>query len=109
MTTAEYISRAKQVKQIEKARKRLQELRNQLLERATHGVWHDGEAYEWARLNHAHRMMVMLLAGMDGDLDVLAARAWREFTPPERQAIKTEIRMVKRTFSRTAALCTRMS
>lgn len=55
---------------------------------------------EWAHIGHEHRMMVMMLAGISGDLDALASRTWREFTPAERAA--------KRTFSSVAALCSRI-
>lgn len=89
-------------------RERLKAQRDALLSRASFGVWFDGESREWAHIGHEHRMMVMLLAGIGGDLDALATRAWREFTPPERAAIKTEMRAAKRTFSSVAALCSRM-
>lgn len=89
-------------------RERLKTQRDALLGKASAGVWFDGESREWSGISHEHRMMVMLLAGIGGDLDALATRAWREFTPPERAAIKTEMRAAKRTFSSVAALCSRM-
>lgn len=89
-------------------RERLKAQRDALLGKASFGVWFDGESREWAHISHEHRMMVMLLAGISGDLDALATRAWREFTPAERAAVKTEMRAAKRAFSSVAALCSRM-
>lgn len=94
------------VKKAELARQAL--LRDEFVRKATGGVWTDGESREWARVEKEQRMVLMLLAGIDGDLQVLATRAWREFTPPERQAIKGEIRIAKRVFSGLAALTSRM-
>ena len=93
---------------VPEARERLRTLRDGLLQKASGGVWMDGESREWARISHEHRMMVMMLAGISGDLDALAARAWREFTPAERAAVKGEMRAAKRTFSAVAALCSRL-
>lgn len=89
-------------------RERLKDQRDGLLRKASLGMWFDGESREWARIGHEHRMMVMMLAGISGDLDVLASRAWREFTPAERDAVKSEMRAAKRTFSAVAALCSRI-
>lgn len=89
-------------------RERLRTQRNELLVKASHGVWFDGESREWAGIGHEHRMMVMMLAGISGDLDALASRAWREFAPAERDAVKSEMRAAKRTFSAVAALCSRL-
>ncbi|MEZ2739128.1 hypothetical protein [Comamonas jiangduensis] len=93
---------------VPEAREHLRTLRDGLLQKASGGVWMDGESREWARVSHEHRMMVMMLAGISGDLDALAARAWREFTPAERAAVKGEMRAAKRTFSAVAALCSRL-
>lgn len=89
-------------------RERLKDQRDVLVRKASFGVWFDGESREWARVGHEHRMMVMMLAGIGGDLDTLASRAWREFTPAERDAVKSEMRAAKRTFSSVAALCSRI-
>lgn len=89
-------------------RQRLKAQRDALLQKASMGAWFDGESREWARISHEHRVMIMMLAGIDGDLEVLATRAWREFTPAERDAVKAEMRLAKRTFSSVAALCSRI-
>lgn len=89
-------------------RLRLKDQRDALLKKASFGLWSDGESREWARISHEQRIMLMMLAGISGDLGELASRAWREFTPAERDAVKTEIRTAKRTFTGVAALCSRI-
>lgn len=93
---------------VDEIRERLKAQRDALLQKASMGAWFDGESREWARISHEHRVMIMMLAGIDGDLQVLASRAWREFTPAERDAVKSEMRLAKRTFSNVAALCSRI-
>lgn len=93
---------------VAEVRERLKLQRDELLRKASAGVWFDGESREWARVSHEHRVMVMMLAGIDGDLETLAHRAWREFTPAERDAVKSQMRLAKRTFSAVAALCSRI-
>ena len=93
---------------VQEVRERLKVQRDELLRKASMGTWFDGESREWARISHEHRVMIMMLAGIDGDLQVLASRAWREFTPAERDAVKSEMRLAKRTFSNVAALCSRI-
>lgn len=107
-TKPKHVSKAAATLSVPEARERLRTLRDELLVKASGGVWFDGESREWARIGHEHRMMVMMLAGIDGDLQALAVRAWREFTPAERAAVKSEMRAAKRTFSNVAALCSRL-
>jgi hypothetical protein len=82
-------------------------LRDEFVRLSTGGRWHDAASKEWAGVSRDHRVFIMLLAGMDGDLDVLAGRAWREFTPPEREAISAQIRSTRRAFSAVTAICSR--
>lgn len=93
---------------VQEARERLKVQRDKLLQKASMGVWFDGESREWSRISHEHRVMIMMLAGIDGDLEMLASRAWREFTPAERDSVKCQMRLAKRTFSNVAALCSRI-
>lgn len=65
-------------------------------------------ACEWARLNLSHRMAVLLLCGMDGELSVLARRSWQEFTPVEKSAITVELRSLHRSLDDTYALRMRL-
>lgn len=55
-----------------------------------------------------HRMAVLMLAGLDGDLSALAAKQWREFTPDEKLAIQVTIRSMYAAFSGSFALRTRV-
>ena len=79
-------------------------LRDEFAKLATGGRMSDSESIEWAKLDLGHRMAMMLLAGVDGDLGELAQRAWRELPPTEREAIKAEVRAAKAAFSRLMAL-----
>jgi hypothetical protein len=47
---------------------------------------------EWGNIPLAHRMAVLLMAGVDGDLQELARKSWPEFTPGERESIAVAIR-----------------
>lgn len=48
---------------------------------------------QWRGLHIETRVVLLMLAGIDPtgdqDLTTLAARDWREFTPPEQAAIRT--------------------
>ena len=79
-------------------------LRDEFVKAASKKQWSDAESREWARLAETHRMALMLLAGVDGDLGVLAQRHWRELPEPERIALKAEARFARREFSRLHAL-----
>lgn len=79
-------------------------LRDEFVQIASKRQWSDAESREWARLAETHRMALMLLAGVDGDLGALAQRHWRELPEPERVALKAEARFARREFSRLHAL-----
>ena len=64
----------------------------------------DPENSEWHALPVRIRMALLLLCGVDGDIDALANRDFQAMPPPERQAIKTEVRLAKRHFARVRAL-----
>ncbi len=59
---------------------------------------------EWASVPLPHRMALLLLAGLDGDLQSLARRAWAEFTPSEQAAIQVAIRSMHDSLSKAQAL-----
>lgn len=59
---------------------------------------------EWSAMQLTHRMAVMLLAGIDGELSDLSRRAWREFTPAERLAVQVAIRSLHEGLQNTYAL-----
>ena len=50
------------------------------------------EAREWAAVPMPHKVIALMLAGVDGDLDALADRPWRAVPPPEREAIRGAMR-----------------
>lgn len=85
-------------------RKLFGEVRDGYVQRATRGTLSDAESREWARLDHAYRVMLMLLAGLDGELSELAHRAWRELPEGERVAIKEEARNARHGFARLSAM-----
>jgi hypothetical protein len=67
-------------------------LKDDAVRRASNGRWSDAEAREWTSLHISTRMTVVLLAGIEGEMEELARREWRELPPPERAAIKAQIR-----------------
>lgn len=73
-------------------RARLRAIKDEVVRRASNGRWSDAEAREWAALPVNVRMCALLLAGIEGDLEELGLREWRELPPPERAAVKAEIR-----------------
>lgn len=50
------------------------------------------EAREWARVPNEYRVLALMMAGIDGDLDALADRPWRAVPVPERIAIRSAMR-----------------
>lgn len=79
-------------------------LRDEFTKLATGGRMSDSESAEWRKLDLGHKMAMLLLAGVDGDLVTLADRDWRELPKVERDAIKAEVRAAKLAFSRVVAL-----
>ncbi|MDR0204395.1 MAG: hypothetical protein LBJ40_19820 [Delftia acidovorans] len=76
----------------DECRARLRELKDDAVRRASNGRWSDAEAREWSGLHIGTRMAALLLAGIEGEMEELALREWRELPPPERTAIKAQIR-----------------
>lgn len=59
---------------------------------------------EWGNMPAAHRMAVLLLGGMDGDLGQLSRRAWPEFAPPEQDCIAVALRSLHASIGNCYAL-----
>lgn len=59
------------------------------------------ESVEWRSIPHGLRVVVILMAGMD---DAHALKAFVEFTPPEKTAIKLQLRSMKRNLAPLMAL-----
>lgn len=58
-----------------------------------------GAEREWGLLHSSHRLALLLLAGVDGDISQLAQRAWRELPNAERLAIASAARTLKRSLA----------
>lgn len=50
------------------------------------------ESLEWERLHVQTRMLMLLVSGVDGNLDALALRDWHELPRPEQMAVRISIR-----------------
>ncbi len=91
-------------------RTRLRQLQNEALERASRGRWNDVEAREWAAMDLGVRVCLLILAGVGDDFDGLSAladRHWREVPPPERAAIKGQVRAMRAAMAKVASLAGR--
>lgn len=84
-------------------RKKLKALREDYRRSAGRG-YIDAENQEWMALPVRWRMALLLLCGIEGDLPTLASRDIQSMPPPERGAIKSELRLAKRQFARLVAL-----
>lgn len=76
-------------------RTRLRELQREAAQRASNGRSGSAESREWAGLASHYRMALVLLSGIDGEIEELALRDWREMPPPERDAIRRQIRALR--------------
>lgn len=83
---------------------KLAALRDDIVDRQSRGRFICAESQEWAKLEMGHKMALLLLSGIDGDIGDLAERDWREIPYPEQQAIRIEVRAVKRAFAAVAAI-----
>ena len=87
---------------------RLRELQNEAIRRLTKGRHSDAGALEWSRQEHVHRMAFLLLAGVDGELSELAGRAWLELPNPEREAVRLQIRSMRKAMQSVYVLAGRL-
>lgn len=88
-------------------RARLRVLGNEALSRATKGRWSDAESREWNTMDLGPRVCLLILAGVGDDfgaLSALADRDWREMPPPERDAIKQQVRAMRAAMSKVSNL-----
>lgn len=91
-------------------RTRLRELQNEALSRITGSRWSDMEAREWFAMDLGHRVCLLILAGVGNDfaaLSALADRDWREMPPPERDAIKLQVRALRKAMAKVCNLAGR--
>lgn len=92
-------SRARQA-----AMHQLRTLRDEFVAIASRGRFSDAAAQEWACLRSEHRMALLMLAGLDGDLGELAVRAWLEIAESERAKIRAAARNLQDDVRPLAAL-----
>ncbi|RGE46148.1 hypothetical protein DZC30_05105 [Comamonas testosteroni] len=86
-------------------RVKIVQLRNDFAALSSKGRFVSAENQEWFSLPQRWRMALLLLCGVDGEsMAELSSREFVEMPPPERQAIKSELRLAKRLFSRLVAL-----
>lgn len=64
----------------------------------------DARVREWAAMPIEYRMALLLLAGVDGDLQALGRKAWSEFTEPEKLAVQVALRGMARAIEKSYAL-----
>lgn len=94
----------------EQCRARLRELQGEALNRSTRGRWSDAESREWYAMDLGLRVCLLILAGVGDDFDTLsplADRAWLEMPPPERDAIKQQVREVRAAMTKVSGLAGR--
>lgn len=76
----------------------LREFRDDAAVRAGRSRWRDAESNEWYAMDLQARVCLLMIAGVGHDLSVLvplADRDWREMPPPEREAIKPKVRLMR--------------
>lgn len=87
----------------DEVRERLHALRDEFARNAT-----ERGPGQWKKLNLETRVVLLMLAGIDAsgdqDLSDIAAREWREYTPPEQAAIRTAGNALRWQLSGAAAL-----
>lgn len=88
-------------------RARLLAIRDEIINAKSRGRSPCARSAEWAALPAEVRMAYMMVAGIDGDLSALARKAWREFTPPEREALRSTVRMFDKAARSSVALASR--
>lgn len=74
------------------------ELEGQALNRASRDRWRDEESSEWSAMDLGIRVCLLILAGVGDSFDTLSSladRGWREMPPPEREAIKLQVRAMR--------------
>ena len=82
----------------------LRTLRDEFVAIASRGRFSNAAAREWACLRPEHRMALLMLAGVDGDLGDLAVRGWLEIGEGERRQIRTAARNLQNEVRPLAAL-----
>jgi hypothetical protein len=85
-------------------REKIKALRAEFTDAASAYSGRDGKNKAWFDLSRDLRLVVLLNAGIDGDIALLVAKRWDEFTPPERAAMSSSVRIFAKSFGRCQAL-----
>lgn len=64
-----------------------------------------GKETEWKALHWTHRAVLLMLAGVEGDLKKMAKKSWQELPPNERMAITSALKVLKESLSKVWCLC----
>lgn len=88
-------------------RRRMFAVRDEIVSKQSRGRLPCARSAEWAAISVELRMAYMMVAGVDGDLSALAVKAWPEFTPPEREAIRSTVRAFAKAARASVALVSR--
>lgn len=64
-------------------------------------------SHEWAGMSREHKIVFLMLAGVDGEVDAIAGRDWKEYAPPEIAALQLSIRQMQRSMLHVTALTRR--
>lgn len=73
---------------------RLRVLRDEALMRSAKVARLSPVAHEWAALDRSHRIVFLLLSGID-ESEELTVKAWHEYTPNEARALQQTMRDMK--------------
>lgn len=78
-------------------RDKLTKLRDEFAVRAAGKVHTTSlESIEWQRMHVQTRILLLVAAGIDGELEPMALKDWQEYPPPERLALRGAIRHLRR-------------
>ena len=79
-------------------------LRDEFARRASGGRCASAAAAEWQRIGDATRAVLVLLAGIEGDMGTLTTREWEEVPEAEQDAIRQAARLLHADVSKLYAL-----
>jgi hypothetical protein len=87
--------------------KRLYKLRDEAMLRAALSRRTCPLSHEWATLTLEFRMVVLLMAGIDGEIQAVARKDWREFPLVEQESCRSVMRSMRRQLQGVSALIRR--
>ena len=83
---------------------KLYELRDKIALAALGSRHQSADCLEWSRMSREHKIVFVLLAGIDADTETVDKKDWREFAEPERFALQYAMRSMRETMGRVYAL-----